>query len=88
MTEARRRIRDITYGGGRWIVSLLGHPDLDGVWRGRLAFFPDGDTRSPQIEDTLTFEALEFDELAAQAAAVSPEEIRERLDRGMRERVR
>jgi hypothetical protein len=88
MTDARRRIRDITYGGKRWIVSLLARRSPDGVWRGRVAFFPDGGARLPEVEDTLAFEALDFDELAAQATAVSPEEIRGRLDRAMQEGVR
>jgi hypothetical protein len=88
MTDARRRIRDISHGGKRWIVSVLARRHPDGVWRGRVAFFADGGERSPEVEDTLTFEALDFEELAAQAAAVSPGEIRERLDRAMQERVR
>jgi hypothetical protein len=58
------------------------------VWRGRVAFFADGGGRAPEVEDTLTFEALDFEELAAQAAAVSPDEIGRRLDRAMRGRVR
>ena len=68
-------------------MSVLARRHADGVWRGRVAFFPDGSGRSPEVEDTLTFEALDFEELAAQAAAVSPEEIRGRLDRAMQERV-
>ena len=83
MSDARRRIRDISHGGKRWIVSVLARRHPDGVWRGRFAFLPDGSARSPEVEDTLTFEALDFEQLAAQAAAVSPEEIRERLDRGV-----
>jgi len=88
MTDARRRIRDISHGNKRWIVTLVARRHADGVWRGRVAFFPDSAARSPELEDTLTFEALDFEELAAQAVAVSPEEIRGRLDRGLRERAR
>ena len=87
MAEARRRIRDISHGGKRWIVSLLARQQPNGVWRGRVAFFPDGSARLPEVEDTLAFEALDFEGLVAQAAAVSPDEIRGRMERALRERV-
>jgi hypothetical protein len=87
MTDARRRIRDITHGGKRWIVTLLGRQHADAVWRGRIAFFPDNGDRAPEVEDGLTFEALDFLELVAQAAAVSPDEIRGRLDRALKVRA-
>jgi len=42
---------------------------------------------SARSEDVLTFEALDFPELVAQAAAVSPDEIRGRLDRALKVRL-
>src|SRR2546429_4129861 len=88
MTDARRRIRDISHGNKRWIVTLVARRHADGVWRGRGAFFPDSAARSPGLEDTLTFEALDFEELAAQAVAGGPGEICGRLGRGRRGRGR
>ena len=87
MTEARRRIRDISHSGRRWIVTLLARRHADAVWRGRIAFFPDNGGRAPEVEDVLTFEALDLAELVAQAAAVSPDEIRGRLDRALKVRA-
>jgi hypothetical protein len=67
--------------GDRWIVSMVGSESADGVWRGHLAFFLETDKASPRVEDPLRFEALEFDELTAQAEALSLEEIQMRLIR-------
>src|SRR2546425_4998021 len=42
----------------------------------RSVFFLDGPTPAMQVEDTLAFEALAFDELVAQASALSVDEMR------------
>ena len=79
--EQRRRIRDLSHAGGRWIVSLHASDAPQGLWRGRAVFFLDGPTPAMQVEDTLAFEALAFDELVAQASALSVDEMRGRLAR-------
>jgi hypothetical protein len=79
--ERRRRIRDFTHEGTRWIVSMLGSESADCVWRGHLGFFLETDKASPRVEDPLRFEALEFDELTAQAEALSLQEVQTRLIR-------
>lgn len=78
--EKRQRIRDLTHEGQRWIASLVA-AEAGGLWRGRLVFFLD--TRAPyvRVEDSLSFEALAFPEVAAQAAALSVDEMRARLAR-------
>ena len=79
--ENRRRIRDLTYRGDRWIVSLVGDEQADGVWRGHLAFFVDAPSANTRLEDGLLVEALDFDELVAQASALSVDELHHRLER-------
>lgn len=85
--EQRRRIRDLTHGGRRWIVSLAANEMPQGIWRGRAVFFLDGSSGDAHVEDTLTFEALEFEELVSQAAAVSVDEMRRRLERLLERRA-
>ncbi len=79
--EQRRRIRDLSHAGNRWIVSLHATEAPRGLWRGRAVFFLDGPAPGMQLEDTLAFEALEFNELVTQAAALSVDEMRRRLAR-------
>src|SRR2546427_8802027 len=68
----RRRIRDISHGNKRWIVTLVARRHADGVWRGRGAFFPGSGAPTPELEKTLAFQALELEEIAAQNRAGSP----------------
>lgn len=79
--ERRQRIRDLTHEGKRWIASVVAEGEDDGVWRGRLVFFFDTPTPHVRVEDTLTFEALAFPEVVAQAAALGVDEVRARLAR-------
>ena len=77
--EKRRRIRDLTHGGERWIVSLVAEDNVEGVWRGRVVFHLDEPTRTEQFADSLVFEALDFDELMTQASSVSVDHMCRRL---------
>lgn len=77
----RRRIRDLTHGGERWIVSLRAEARRGGGWRGRLRFFLDEPDRSETVTDGLVLEGLAFEELVAQATALGLEELRGRLRR-------
>jgi hypothetical protein len=79
--ENRRRIRDLTYRGDRWIVSLIGEVKADGSWRGHLAFFVDAPPAATRLDDPLLVEALEFDQLVAQVSALSVDELHQRLSR-------
>jgi hypothetical protein len=80
--ERRRRIRDISHAGQRWIVSVIAEDDDVGVWRGRAVFFLDAsEPEARRMDDTLCFEALAFEELVAQVSALSVDELRNRLDR-------
>lgn len=79
--EQRRRIRDFSYDGERWIAALVteeGEP----VWRGRVRFFLDGPGPVEAVEDALAFEGYTADSLVAQASALSVDEFRVRLERG------
>ncbi len=80
-TPNRRRIRDLTHRGDRWIVSLAAQEQVGGLWRGSLAFFLDGPPPSAELHDGLVIEAFDFDELVAQASALSPDELERRLTR-------
>lgn len=79
--EQRRRIRDLSHAGSRWIVAVHASDAPHGLWRGHAVFFLDGPAPAVQLEDSLAFEALEFDEVVTQAAALSVAEIRRRLER-------
>jgi len=79
--ENRRRIRDLTHGGDRWIVSLVAEAQADGTWRGHLAFFVDAPSATTRFDDRMSLQALEFDELVAQASALSVDELQRRLER-------
>lgn len=79
--EKRQRIRDFTHEGKRWIASVVGEGEDDGIWRGRIVFFLDTPTPHVRVVDTLAFEALSFPEVVAQAAALSVDEVRARLAR-------
>lgn len=79
--ENRRRIRDLTYRGDRWIVSLVGETQADGAWRGHLTFFVDAPSATTRLDDRMSVEALEFEELVAQASALSVDELQRRLER-------
>jgi hypothetical protein len=77
----RRRIRDMTYRGDRWIASVAAEEQPDGVWRGHVAFFGDARPPATHLEDPLVVEALAFDELVAQVSALSVDELQRRLAR-------
>lgn len=81
--ELRRRIRDLTFRGDHWVVSLVAAESTDQLWRGRLMFFLDGPAGTPAVSDALTFEALGFDDLASQASALSLNELEKRLERAL-----
>ena len=83
--ERRRRIRDLTHQGQRWIASVLADEVGDGVWRGKLVFFLDESDTDRQVDDRFRFEAWEFAEIVAQATALSPEEVDRRLSRALGE---
>ncbi len=79
--EQRRRIRDFTYSGERWIASLLANETHTGVWSGQINFFLDAPAQAVQLQDGLVLEALAFEELVSQASALSVEEMQRRLGR-------
>lgn len=79
--EERRRIRDLTHNGERWIASLVGEETAAGIWRGRIAFFLDAPAEAVQLDDDLVLEALAFEELVGEASALSVEELQRRLGR-------
>ena len=60
---------------------------LDGrllrAWRGSLVFFRDEPGVETRSEDSLGFEALAFEEMVAQASALSVEEMSRRLERSL-----
>jgi hypothetical protein len=60
---------------------LAGSRSEDGIWVGRLVFFLEHEVHEYQGEDTLRFEALEFEEIAAQATALSVDELTRRLSK-------
>jgi hypothetical protein len=46
-------------------------------------FFHEDDKGDPQFEDALEFEGLAFEELTAQARALSPDALQRRLERAL-----
>jgi len=80
--QSRQRIRDLKYEDERWIASLVAEEAGD-VWRGRLVFFRDEPGEQTRSDDSLGFEALAFDEMVAQASALSVEQISRRLARSL-----
>lgn len=79
--SGRRRIRDISHRGCRWIVALAVDEDEGGVWRGTLVFVRDEPAPPREIFDDLIFEALAPEALMSQAAALGVDELQLRLER-------
>jgi hypothetical protein len=80
--QNRQRIRDLRFENERWIASLVAE-DEGGAWSGGLVFFRDEPGEQTRAEDSLRFESLSFDEMVAQASALSVEQMSRRLARSL-----